>query len=309
MSGKQIKLFLVDGTPGGLTTAEITNWTGHVLSARRSDLADLLRRVEAQRTGVYLLLGEDENAAGETRCYIGEADVVADRLRHHHRDPAKDYWDRVVVVTSKDTNLTKSHGRYLESRLIELAKQAARVSLENGTSPPVPALPEADASDMDYFLSQLQIVLPILGVNAIRVRPARSLERVSMESLESPVFRLRQERLGVDARAQQIDGEFTMLEGSVLVPVWHGTGRAESTMKAYAVYRAAHEQLLADGALVVEQGVGRLTRDVVFSSPSTAGAIALGRSCNGRREWIAGSQTFGDWESRGVEPVGTSANL
>ncbi|MEJ7690638.1 MAG: hypothetical protein WKF76_09555 [Nocardioidaceae bacterium] len=24
MSGKQIKLFLVDGTPGGLTTAEIT---------------------------------------------------------------------------------------------------------------------------------------------------------------------------------------------------------------------------------------------------------------------------------------------
>ena len=27
MSGKQIKLFLVDGTPGGLTTAEITNWT------------------------------------------------------------------------------------------------------------------------------------------------------------------------------------------------------------------------------------------------------------------------------------------
>ena len=35
MSGKQIKLFLVDGTPGGLTTAEITNWTGHLISARR----------------------------------------------------------------------------------------------------------------------------------------------------------------------------------------------------------------------------------------------------------------------------------
>ena len=57
MSGKQIKLFLVDGTPGGLTTAEITNWTGHALSARRSDLADLLKRDEAQRTGVYFLLG------------------------------------------------------------------------------------------------------------------------------------------------------------------------------------------------------------------------------------------------------------
>lgn len=67
MSGKQIKLFLVDGTPGGLTTAGITNWTGHVLSARRSDLADLLKRDEAQRTGVYFLLGDDEAAVGETR--------------------------------------------------------------------------------------------------------------------------------------------------------------------------------------------------------------------------------------------------
>ena len=83
MSGKQTKLFLADGTPGGLTTAEITNWTGHVLSARRSDLAGLLKRDEAQRTGVYLLLADDEAAIGDIRCYVGEADVVADRLRRH----------------------------------------------------------------------------------------------------------------------------------------------------------------------------------------------------------------------------------
>jgi hypothetical protein len=54
VSGKQIKLFLVDGTPGGLTTAEITNWTGHVFSARRSDLADLLKREEVQRAGLQV---------------------------------------------------------------------------------------------------------------------------------------------------------------------------------------------------------------------------------------------------------------
>lgn len=47
MGGKQVKLFLVDGTPGGLTTAEITNWTGHVVIGPRSKLADLLARDEA----------------------------------------------------------------------------------------------------------------------------------------------------------------------------------------------------------------------------------------------------------------------
>jgi hypothetical protein len=300
VSGKQIKLFLVDGTPGGLTTAEITNWTGHVLQAQRSDLADLLKRDEAQHTGVYILLGEDESAVGETRCYIGEADVVADRLRHHHRE--KDFWDRVVVITSKDANLTKSHGRYLESRLISLATRAGRVTLENGTAPPVPALPEADASDMDYFVGQLQIVLPVLGVNAIRVRPTKLSVNLTVQTSESPIFHLRNAKAGVDARAQQIDGEFTMLAGSVVVASWHGVGKAESTMKAYASYRARHEQLLAEGALVVDSGGARLTRDVVFSSPSTAGAVALGRSCNGRVEWVSeDGRQFGVWESRGVE--------
>lgn len=299
MSGKQIKLFLVDGTPGRLTTAEITNWTGHVLAAGRSDLAGLLKRDEAQRTGVYLLLGDDESAVGDTRCYIGEADVVADRLRHHQRE--RDFWDRVVVITSKDTNLTKSHGRYLESRLIALATQANRVTLENSTAPPMPALPEADGSDMDYFLTQLQIVLPVLGVNAIRVRPQPLAVTTTPASVASPVFRLRQAKLGLDARAQQIDGEFTLLAESLVVPTWHGVGTAESTRKAYASYRAQHERLLSDGTIVVQAGCGRVTRDTVFSSPSTAGAVVLGRSCNGRREWIAGSETFGDWEARGVE--------
>lgn len=130
--------------------------------------------------------------------------------------------------------MTKSHGRYLESRLIALATQAARVSLENATAPPVPSLPEADASDMDFFVDQLQIVLPVLGVNAIRGRAALSPAGLPVDDLASPVFRLTHAKLGVDVRAQQIDGEFTLLAGSIVVGSWHGVGKAESTMKAYA---------------------------------------------------------------------------
>ena len=50
-----------------------------------------------------------------------------------------------------------------------MATQAGSVTLDNGTGPTLPALPEADKSDVDYFVPQLQIVLPVLGVNAIRV--------------------------------------------------------------------------------------------------------------------------------------------
>jgi len=297
MSGKQVRLFLVDGTPGGLTTAEITNWTGHVLSARRSDIGGLLQRLEAGRTGVYLLLGADD--VGGTRCYIGETDVVADRLRKHLRE--KSFWDRVIVVTSKDANLTKSHGRYLESRLIALARQAGRVDLENGTAPPLPPLPEADVSDMNYFLRQLQIVLPVLGVDAIRVRESTTVTPVT-DSQVSPVFRITQPKHGIDAQAQQIDGEFTVLAGSTVAAAVRQDERyRESTAKAYAAYQALHDRLVADGSIAINAGTGRLTRDVVFSSPSTAGAIVLGRSCNGREAWVSDVGSFGKWEGRGVE--------
>lgn len=297
MSGKHIELFLVDGTPGGLTTAEILNWTGHVLSARRSDIGTLTSRRELTGTCVYLLLGEDQD--GAVRCYVGETDDFVARLRQHNAN--KSFWDRVVVVTSKDANLTKAHGRYLEARLIGLATQAGRVTLDNGTVPPVPALPEAHRSDMDYFVGQLQIILPVLGIDAIRVREHKVVPSAHGNDSISPIFRLQNKKLRVDARAQQIDGEFTMLAGSAVVADWHGFGKAESTIRAYEAYRAQHHKLVADGSIVIDNGIGTLAKDIVFGSPSTAGAIAQGRSCNGRISWISDDgTTFGTWESRGV---------
>lgn len=304
MGGKQVKLFLVDGTPGGLTTAEITNWTGHILSGARSDLGDLLKRREAQRPGVYLLLGDDETAIGGVRCYIGEAEDVATRLRQHNSEKSgKHFWERVVVITSKDENLTKGHIRYLESRLIELAARAGRVEMVNGNQSARASLPEADRSDMEYFIEQVQVVLPVLGVNAVRVREVKPVEASTPVDQASPVFNLTNHRLKVEARAQQVDGEFIMLAGSVVVSAVRESAKySDSTARAYASYSAMHQKLVANGTILVAEGIGHLTRDTPFSSPSTAGAIALGRSCNGREAWIsADGETFGHWESRGVE--------
>jgi hypothetical protein len=170
-SGKSIRLYLADGTPGGLLTAEIMNWTGHVVAAPRSDLAGLLKRPEASRTGIYLLLGDDPDSLGGSIAYIGEGDDVGKRLYQHARaeeQGGKDFWDRAIMLTSKDANLTKAHARYLESRFITLASQARRSRLLNGTARAPLPLPEADVSDMEYFITQVKIVLPVLGVNILR---------------------------------------------------------------------------------------------------------------------------------------------
>jgi len=57
--GRSIRLFLVDGSPNGLLTAEIMNWTGHALTGPRTKLTELVQRPECSRTGIYFLVGPD----------------------------------------------------------------------------------------------------------------------------------------------------------------------------------------------------------------------------------------------------------
>lgn len=303
--GKSVRLFLADGTPGGLLTAEIMNWTGHVVAAPRSDLAALLQRPESKRTGIYILLGDDPNSLGGTIAYIGEGDDVSKRLYQHARPEeqgGRDFWDRAIVLTSKDTNLTKAHVRYLESRLISLAQQAKRAVLANGTAPTPLPLPEADISDMEYFIAQAKIVLPVLGVNLLRaVSTAVPVKDHADEAggtagEASPVFEMVLKKSGVTATAQEFDGEFTVHEGSMARAEWSGVDDG---------YKRLREKLDADGTLV-PSGDGKaavFARSYVFASPSAAAAVVAGRSANGRLEWkVQGSGiSYGSWQSEGVD--------
>ena len=236
--GRSIRLFLADGTPGGLLTAEIMNWTGHVVAAPRSDLAALLKRPETSRTGIYILLGDDPDSVSGTLAYIGEGDEVRTRLKQHARvedQGGKEFWGRAIVLTSKDANLTKAHARYLESRFITLAQQARRSRLINGTaSVPLP-LPEADRSDMEYFIAQAKIILPVLGVNILRSAAAAVNNGGETASApvpaSSPVFELRLKKEGITAMAQEIDGEFTVLEDSGARAAWTGVEHAYKVLR------------------------------------------------------------------------------
>jgi hypothetical protein len=303
--GKSVRLFLADGTPGGLLTAEIMNWTGHVVAAPRSELAALLKRPETSRTGIYILLGEDPEGLAGTLAYIGEGDDVSKRLRQHSRPEeqgGKDFWDRAIVLTSKDSNLTKAHARYLESRLITLAQQALRARLVNGTAPPLLPLPEADVSDMEYFVAQAKIVLPVLGVNILRsMGVTRSQtttppEQGAAEPQPSPVFEMQLPSVGITATAQEIDGEFTVLQGSTARRAWIGSEGG---------YKRLRERLEQDGTLIPSADVNAMTftHSQVFASPSAAAAVVAGRAANGRTKWRVPSTgaTFGSWQSRDIE--------
>ena len=80
MSSATIKLFLPHGDAKGLRTAEISNWSGKAIAAPRTQLDELLAREELEKAGVYILLGTDPQT-NAPHAYIGEAEVICDRLR------------------------------------------------------------------------------------------------------------------------------------------------------------------------------------------------------------------------------------
>ena len=295
--GRSVRLFLVDGTPSGLTTAEIMNWTGHVLAGSRSGLPAFLKRPEVDRTGVYFLIGPDPNDPDNLQLYIGESDNIRKRLVKHNRDSGKDFWERTCIVTSKDQNITKAHARYLEARLVAIANAAGAANVVNGTAPPPVALPEADASDMEFFIDQIRLILPVLGSDFLAQSKAtmrgKSDATDNTEAVDqAPLFRLISKKHDIEAQARELDGEFVVLKGSDAVAAW--------ASKSDHSYSKQHAQLVKQGKLVPgDQGGLRFAEDVAFRSPSAASAVILGRPDNGRASWrIDGvGISYGDWQS------------
>jgi len=292
LAGRSVRLFLVDGSPTGLITAEIMNWTGHVLVAPRGRLGEALVRNETQKTGVYCLVGDDPAQPSKSRVYIGEGDCIADRIKSHAKDDSKDFWTRVCFVTSKDTNLTKAHARYLESRLVELTLVADRANIANGNEPSIKALPESDTADMEYFLSQMQVVLPVVGLDFLR--PSPRLDDPKQPNSTSPrtirVY-LKSELHGIEAHALESDGELIVVAGS------GATKRDDFSSNTYGALR---KQLIDDQRirLAASGDHYEFADDVVFASPSAAAAIIFNRNTNGRTAWkVEGTNTtLKDWQ-------------
>ena len=289
--GRSLELFFVDGTPDGILTAEMFNWTGHVLSAPRTRIADALARAEARHTGVYLLIGEQEDAP---RAYIGEGEDVSRRIKDH--DTGKDWWERCVIITTGRQELHKAHVRYLEARLISMVVAAGGSELDNGTRPAAQGLSEAAVASMEQFLEMLAIVLPAIGVRLLETGAVKSApQNDPTTQTASPEFQLRAPIAGVDARGELRHAKFLMLKGSRIRSEWAGGASHNSG------YRKLRDNLVAQGIIDASVDPAILVEDYEFNSPSAAAAIATGRAANGRTEWkLSDGTTFADWEDAQV---------
>jgi hypothetical protein len=303
--GKTIRIYLADSTVSGIKHGEIANWTGQAVACPRSKFQDLREWPEAKRPGVYFLFGSDEET-GQEAVYIGEAEIVVDRLLSHLSE--KDFWSEVIAFTSKDDNLTKGHVRYLESRLINIATTVGRYIVKNGNCPQLTSLPRPDRDAMEEYLEATRILLGVLGhkvlepllsgvvrAQAQSENSAQLVPKVEPEgdvtSTPKPII-LTSFRLsisGLTAYATKTDEGFVVVETSEA---------ANAVQPSLSVgYRALREKLIQAGILVQDGEKLRFAKSQLFNSPSQAAAIVVGYSINGRDAWkMQDGRTYGAYE-------------
>jgi hypothetical protein len=266
MTAATIKLFLPRGDAKSLRWAEISNWTGKALAAPRTELDELLAREELEKAGVYILIGSDP-LTNAPSAYIGEAEVIRERLRQHKTRE----WVSAIVFVSKDENLTKAHVRYLESRLLDEARQVNRFTLEQNQAGGS-KLPESDREDMEVFLARIRQLLPVLGSDI--------LAPIAQPAAKAPAGGVLLCRIkGAEARGQRTASGFVVSRGSTAVL------EQRPGAERYPYVVAQRKQLIADGTLIKKDGFLVFTKDTEFSSPSAAAAVIHGGNANGLLAW------------------------
>jgi len=274
--GKKLTVYMIDGTAYGPRLSEIGNWVGKAIYSQRATVNKIMNRAEFDNPGIYCLKGDPTDDAFDEKIYIGEAENIKLRLKQHLSDPHRDFKELIFFV-SKDELLTKTQIRYLESRLVQLALAAKTAQIDNGNSPSLPTLHEADISDMEYFLEQIKLILPVMGFKFLisstaEQRPVEKQEESEIHETYSIKTR------SLKATMTETDQGYIVLKGSEAKKIL-----SKSCTETYRNMR----RKLVETKIMVESGDKLIfAEDAVFNSPSAASNMVLGRNSNGYTEWV-----------------------
>lgn len=262
--GKTIELFLVDGNADGIIIADLFNWDGKVIKMPRIEVKSSTRP-EIKQAGVYFLICENKEV------YIGEAENIQDRLNKHINDYKAGnetyYWATVIFLVSKDKNyLNKSLIRYLENRLVNIAKEAGRYSILTKNTYKKTVLKESHAVSMDEFIENAKILIKSLGYQILDVPEKKN-------DIQTIFYCKGNE---ADAKGYPSDTGFTVLKGSKISD--HIVPSFKTNVISWY-----EERLKIESNGTIKDGV--FIKDYVFTSPSAASAIILGRPSNGNKDW------------------------
>ena len=303
---RSIRIFLLDGEPDGIRTAQIAMSTIKAIAFKSDQLGFGVKKEygeDIKKTGVYFLIGTDPANADNKMAYIGESEEVVRRLNDHKKSIKSNadgevigpgFWEDTVVFVSKDDTLTKSHVRYVEAQLIKDARKNKAWSFFNGQNPPQTGkLPKEDELAMDEFVNQVKTLAGALGFDLFRLATGKLASApegaAAAITTDSPEFHYGGKDFAASAIVSGANGEWVVKAGS--------TARL---LEAGTIPKGAHkrrDELIASEVLKAAGAKLRFATDYAFASSSMAAAVVSGQSVAGPAVWKRNGKTYSEWEA------------
>lgn len=279
--GKNINLFLIDGDANGRMKCTIANWTGIAYKIPRTDLEKSRERSDLKQSGVYFLFGTSDET-GKNVVYIGQAGArkngegILNRIFEHKRNPDKDYWNDVVMLTTSNNSFGPTEISYLESRFCGIAIDAGRYEVKNGNEPNLGNITEEKECELEEFIDYAKLIMGTLGYKVFEplVEKSVPINRVeSDDGIDALLFLKRNSKRSntvIEATCRQTSEGFVVLKGSQIETI-------DLKHVPPGVKTSRDNAKLDDNGLLLE--------DILFHSPSYAAAFVVGGNVNGLTEW------------------------
>ena len=279
--GQSIKLYIAGEDLKNIKIAELSNWTGKAYIGERKHSKVLQKIEELSSPGVYLLFSKDLKVF-QISLYIGEADEVNKRINDHIR--GKDWWTNFIIFISKDTNLTKSHVRYLEKRLYEISiEKKSAIELKNNSKPTGSKLPLSEIDDMEEYLEKLQFMLKNLGIINLDVSDSSDESKIELEK----IFYLSLTKDRIDANDNILSAKLIIINDGYRLLTGSYIEKEERSSFSKHVYYPLRKKYETDEYFEESkhEGCYILKTEIDFNSPSAAASVVKNRATNGPKEW------------------------
>lgn len=263
MSAKTIQIYLETGDPKGIKEASMTTLPLEIIQLPRVNLSDNKKCLDF--LGVYVLV--DSLRTEKPKIYIGKGNVMARVVQH---DNKKDFWNLLFAIKLNDKDgFNEAHCKFFEYYFVDKAKKLKLSDVsENAQTPQKPTLSKSIVSDCEFYIDVIETLLSTLGLKCFQKQESEKL-------LQDDVF------ICKDSRGHTGEGTYTE-EGFL---VYKGAVCKKDLMKSVSIRFTLREELINSGVLKLKGDSFLLNENKVFSSPSQAAMIILGRCANGWIEW------------------------
>lgn len=226
----------------------------------RNDIWEFWEKYIETKPWIYFLIWE-KSEVWKFKIYVWEAENLFTRIKQHNF--WKEFWNSVIVFFSDKTILNKANIKFLENYCYQQLKSINKCDIENCVNPTQSKISIWEEDTILTVFDQIKLILSTLWINIF------DEEEIKEENLYF-------------CKMWNIEAKWIYWEEWITVLKW--SLMSTLTSKSFQWWNKIFEKLKQNKILWQEWENYIFLEDYIFSSPSAASSLVLGRNSNGWTE-------------------------